>query len=262
MVTRATRTAEVGGARIVYTVSGSAESPALLIVHGWGSGRADWDLVLDELGDDVRVIVPDLPSHGGSTTAGGVTIGDLADLVLAVLAAEGIASAVVAGHSMGGAIALESALHRPDLVTRVVGVDTYHYAQVYPAQPEEIAAGFLDSFRSSLEQGVAALVELSSVPTTPEAVRVHVRSTTRAVAADSTGLAELAGCLRWDLDAALDRSFVPIECMVAADLADPAMLARYANRITFDAVHGIGHYFPLEDAAGTAARLRAAIEAA
>jgi pimeloyl-ACP methyl ester carboxylesterase len=98
-----------------YRVGGEGEP--LLLVHGLGGSGENWVEVLPELVQRHRVLVVDLPGHAGSAPPpAGATTGDFADSVARVLDAEGIESAVVAGHSFGGLVALRLAHTRPELV--------------------------------------------------------------------------------------------------------------------------------------------------
>ena len=102
-----------GGVR--YRVGGEGEP--LLLVHGLGGSGDNWVEVLPELVRRHRVIVVDLPGHAGSASLpAGATVGDFASSVAGVLEAEQVESALVAGHSFGGLVALRLAHARPELV--------------------------------------------------------------------------------------------------------------------------------------------------
>ena len=95
---------------------GGAGSPVLL-VHGLGGSAENWVEVVPELVRRHRVIAVDLPGHAGSEPLGrGATMDDFASATAKVLDAEGVDRAVVAGHSLGGLVALRLARKRPDLV--------------------------------------------------------------------------------------------------------------------------------------------------
>lgn len=95
---------------------GGAGNPVLL-VHGLGGSADNWVEVVPELVQRHRVIAVDLPGHAGSAPlALGATMDDFAAATAAVLDAEGLDGAVVAGHSLGGLVALRLARTRPDLV--------------------------------------------------------------------------------------------------------------------------------------------------
>jgi pimeloyl-ACP methyl ester carboxylesterase len=46
---------------------GSADKPAILIIHGFPGNATDWDATAKALSDDYRVIVPDLKGFGNNT---------------------------------------------------------------------------------------------------------------------------------------------------------------------------------------------------
>jgi pimeloyl-ACP methyl ester carboxylesterase len=101
--------------RTVYHVGG--EGQPVLLVHGLAGGSANWCEVVPELVRGHRVIAVDLPGHAGSPPLpSGATVDDFAAEVAAVLDAEGVESALVAGHSFGGLVALRLAHRRPELV--------------------------------------------------------------------------------------------------------------------------------------------------
>jgi pimeloyl-ACP methyl ester carboxylesterase len=106
-----------GGLR--YFVGGAG--PPILLVHGLGGMASSWRLVAPALAADRRVIVPDLPGHGGSPAlAAAPTIDPFAEAVLAVAAAEEAVPAPWVGHSLGGLVGLRAAVRRPEAVTGLV----------------------------------------------------------------------------------------------------------------------------------------------
>ncbi|MCB8923450.1 MAG: alpha/beta hydrolase [Ardenticatenaceae bacterium] len=89
---------------IFYTQQGGGDGPALLLIHGAGGSHLDWPAGLRRL-DDTAVYTLDLPGHGRSTGNGRHSINGYADVVADFMAAMGLGRVVLAGHSMGGAIA-------------------------------------------------------------------------------------------------------------------------------------------------------------
>ncbi|WP_368497550.1 alpha/beta fold hydrolase [Herbiconiux sp. A18JL235] len=114
---------ESGGVAIDYEVLGDRSRPAVLLVHGFSSGRdanwlrPRWGKALDETG--FSVVALDLRGHGRSGRPHSLAAYALprfrADLV-AVLDAAGVPSVHVLGYSLGARLAWDLALAHPDRV--------------------------------------------------------------------------------------------------------------------------------------------------
>jgi pimeloyl-ACP methyl ester carboxylesterase len=113
------RFAEVRATRLRYLAAG--EGDPLLLVHGLGGAAANWLALAPLLLPGRRLLVPELPGHGGSERlAAAPSLRVYADRLAGVLEHEGIGPAAVVGHSLGGAIALRLAIRRPDSVSALV----------------------------------------------------------------------------------------------------------------------------------------------
>jgi pimeloyl-ACP methyl ester carboxylesterase len=113
------RLAEVKGVRMRYFVGG--EGPPLLLVHGLGGAASNWTELAPLLAQRHRLLVPDLPGHGGSTALPAVSgLEPFADRVALVAEREGMLPAPVVGHSLGGMVVLRLALRRPADVQALV----------------------------------------------------------------------------------------------------------------------------------------------
>lgn len=95
-------------------------SDALLLVHGLGGTANFWAPVVAAFAPTHRVIVPDLPGAGRSAPGAAASIEHLAQLLLALLDALGIAHAHVAGHSMGSIVCQHLAALAPGRVRDLV----------------------------------------------------------------------------------------------------------------------------------------------
>jgi 3-oxoadipate enol-lactonase len=91
------------------------EGPPILLLHGVGGAASNWTLVAPELLRLGRVVVPDLPGHGGSSAlpAPPETLDPFADRVAPLLEEPGL----VVGHSLGGVVALRLASRWPERVS-------------------------------------------------------------------------------------------------------------------------------------------------
>ena len=95
----------------------SEAEPALpvILLHGAGGMHLYWPPEMRRLAGR-QTYALDLPGHGQSTGEGFRTIGEMTRAVLAWMDALSLGRAVVVGHSMGGAVALELALSAPQRV--------------------------------------------------------------------------------------------------------------------------------------------------
>jgi pimeloyl-ACP methyl ester carboxylesterase len=113
------RFAEVRGCRLRYLVGGVGEP--LMLVHGLGGGAANWLALAPLLLPDRRLLVPELPGHGGSAPLPAApSLNVYADRLGLLLEHEAMAPAAVVGHSLGGAISLRLAIRRPGVVSSLV----------------------------------------------------------------------------------------------------------------------------------------------
>jgi pimeloyl-ACP methyl ester carboxylesterase len=113
------RFADVKGVRMRYFVAG--EGSPLVLVHGLGGAASNFTELVPLLLPGRRLLVPDLPGHGGSSALPGVSgLEPFADRVAAVAEREGMLPAPVLGHSLGGMVVLRLALRRPDAVQALV----------------------------------------------------------------------------------------------------------------------------------------------
>jgi 3-oxoadipate enol-lactonase len=112
---------------IVLDCEPSGEGPPLLLIMGMSGTALHWgEPFLGELRRDFEVLVYDHRGVGHSSRLEGpVTIAQLAQDAAGLLDALGIATADVLGISMGGMIAQELVLARPDLVRTLTLGCTY-----------------------------------------------------------------------------------------------------------------------------------------
>jgi (E)-2-((N-methylformamido)methylene)succinate hydrolase len=117
-----------------YTLQGQGEP--VVLVHGVGMASAVWRPQADALAREVQVVSCDLLGHGASDLPPeGVTLGDYARQLAALLDHLGMPQANVVGHSMGALVALEFALHYPARTLRVAAVNA-----VFQRTPQQRAA--------------------------------------------------------------------------------------------------------------------------
>ena len=113
----------VNGVELAYQEFGSG-TPLVLLHGGFGSVEM-FGPNLDLLAAGRRVIGVDLPSHGRSPAAERpMRFEAMADDIAALIGALGLARAAIMGFSLGGGVALRTAIQHPRLVERLVLVST------------------------------------------------------------------------------------------------------------------------------------------
>lgn len=120
-----------------HAPDGAAGIP-LLLVHGAGGTHRTWPASLREM-PGRRVLSVDLPGHGVAPPPGETTIAGYATCLLGMLDALAIPRIVLAGQSMGGAIALTLALEAPARVAGLLLVGTGARLRIAPALLEASA---------------------------------------------------------------------------------------------------------------------------
>jgi pimeloyl-ACP methyl ester carboxylesterase len=109
-------TVPVDNGHLRYREAGAG--PPVVLLHGGGLDGRSWDDQVGPLSADHRVITPDARGHGGSSTA--TAPYRHCDDVAALLRALDTGPVTLVGLSMGGGIAVDTALEHPEVVSALV----------------------------------------------------------------------------------------------------------------------------------------------
>ena len=103
-------------------VKGPADSPTVVLLHGWmATGGLNWFQSFGPLGQSFRVIAPDLAGHGqGLRSWKAFSLRDCAEDVAQLIEKTTTGPVIVAGYSMGGAVAQLLWKHHPEKVAGLV----------------------------------------------------------------------------------------------------------------------------------------------
>lgn len=129
---------------LFYVRRGPAEpgaGGALVCVHGAGGTHQHWGNQFRSLSQARSLIALDLPGHGRSAGPGRSSVAAYCQVLVAALDSLGLEQVVLSGHSMGGAIALWTALEFPERVARLVLVSSGARLPVLPALFEHLEQG-------------------------------------------------------------------------------------------------------------------------
>ncbi len=108
------------GVKLAYTDTGEGEQ-TIIFIHGLGSYIPAWNRIIPELSKSYRCIAIDLPGYGKSSKAphsGLMTY--YADVVNELVDTLNIKDFNIAGHSMGGQIAIVYGLSWPEKVNNLI----------------------------------------------------------------------------------------------------------------------------------------------
>lgn len=143
----------VNGINIAYERRG--KGTPLMLVHGFPLDSSSWNEVIPLLEDKFDLILPDLRGLGQSTTIESqYTMSDMADDLAGLLDHLGIKKTAIAGHSMGGYVALAFAKKYPDWVSGL-GLVSSQAA----GDPPERKEGRYKTAADVTEKGVGVVVE-------------------------------------------------------------------------------------------------------
>jgi len=242
-------TIDVNGISLFYTDQGKGE--LVLLIHGLGSSREDWELQLPVLTPSYRVVAVDLRGHGQSSKpAGPYSLEMFAGDVAALIEALDIGPCHVVGLSLGAMTTLELAATRPDLVRSAVVVNAG--PDFIPRTLKERAMVWQ---RLTLVRtlGLRKLGQLVADRTLPDEDQAELRERVAEVIADNDKAAYLASMraiVGWSVVDRLDQITSPM-LVVASELdytpvesKQPIVDEAQDARLTV--VAGARHLLPIE----------------
>ncbi len=108
---------------VEYDAYGSANTPTVLLLHGFLADRTTWTATASRLAQSHRVLVPDLPGHGSAkfgSASESHTLDVVAEVIDTILAREQTRALDLIGYATGGRAALYYAATRADRVQRLI----------------------------------------------------------------------------------------------------------------------------------------------
>ena len=152
------------------------QRPVVVLVHGIASRAAQWEHVMERLGQTCHVLAPDLLGHGESAKPrGDYSIGAHACGIRDLLAALGHDRVTLVGHSLGGGIAMQFAYQFPERAERLalvcaggLGPEVSPFLRAATLPGSEVVIPLLASrWARSLGGAVGGLLAAAGVPVSP-----------------------------------------------------------------------------------------------
>ena len=239
---------------LYYFASGghNFSRPPIVLIHGAGGHHLYWPPQVRRL-QDQRVLALDLPGHGKSSGTGHQTIGAYARDVAEFIQAVGLSTAVLVGHSMGGAIALAMAEAEPK---RVLGLGLIATGARLRVAPELLQAA---ADPVSFSEAVALAGELSFAPRSSPRLKTLAAARMRETR-PSVLYGDFLACDAFDMSARLADIAAPTIILCGAeDRMTPPMYSAFLKaRIRgagLDILPDAGHMLMLEQPDEVAARV-------
>jgi pimeloyl-ACP methyl ester carboxylesterase len=224
---------------------GRGSAPPIVFLHASAGDGTHFEAQLAHLRPRRRALAIDLRGHGRSSEArdGDYRIESMATDVLGALDALGLERVALAGHSMGGAVAVATAALLPSAIERLVLLDPASDGRDVPREAVEgiIAAMHEEAtYLSSIEQYWAPMLAPST-----EAVRARVlrglRTTARPAVRDS-----LADLFSFDPITPLRAYPGPRHSVITSFNETPSALHAKVPEVRVRKVEGTGHWLHLD----------------
>ena len=152
---------KINGIELAYALHGTGIP--LVLLHGFPLDHHIWDEVIPLLENTFTLIIPDLRGFGESTTVDTPhTMEDFASDIAGLLNHIGIEKAAIAGHSMGGYVALAFAKLFPERVSGLGLVSSQALAD-----PPDRKEGRYKSAADVAENGIDGVVDAMTSKFTP-----------------------------------------------------------------------------------------------
>lgn len=248
-------TTTVNGINLAYSRLGNGTP--LMLVHGFPLDSNSWNEIIPFLESEFDIIAPDLRGFGQSTTINTpYTISDMADDLVALLDYLGIKKIAIAGHSMGGYVALAFAKKYPDRMSGL-GLISSQAA----GDPPDRKEGRYKTAADVAEKGVGVVVDAMSPKLSADArVQEFVRGLIAKQGKDGVIGALKAMAEREDLTSIISSFQFPIVLIHGdADLLIPMDRSKEIKTTTPSAkyveVKGAGHMPMMEFSKETAIAL-------
>ena len=239
----------VGDADLHYEVAGTGDTVVLL--HGLGSSRRDWESQIARLSTQYRVVSIDLRGHGRSSRPRGpYRMADFAADIAAILAHLGVDSAHICGISLGGMVAFQLAADFPERVRTLAIINS---GPAFPGRTLKGRLTLLSRFAVIRMKGLPALAPIIAGRLFPKPEQeLHRRTFIQRFAENDRSAYEhtMRAIGKFDVSDRLDRIRCPVLVLASdRDYTPVAAKEAYVSRLA-DArlvvIRDSGHASPID----------------
>ncbi|MCB0027636.1 MAG: alpha/beta hydrolase [Anaerolineales bacterium] len=233
-----------------------ADLPALVLIHGAGGRGGDWPFQWQQSGfvqsrgqprwvTDFPLFFLDLPGHGNSEGPGRDSVLGYAEMVVAFVRELGLRRVVLAGHSLGGAIALQAALLDASRLAGLVLIGTGAQMPV----SEMILTGLQTQFAETVAMINKFAWRKNSAPVQRDVAVQHMVAT-----GSDTLYGDFYACSQFDLRAEIGQIELPALVVVGAEdrmmpAAHSQFLVDHMPAAELLVIPEAGHFVMIEKAA-------------
>jgi len=219
------------------------DRPTLILIHGSGGSSLAWRIQLRYLDDKINVAALELPGHGQTPGPPLETVNSLAGwLIKALEAWSWPRPLVLAGASLGGFAALETALLRSDLLAGLVLIST---GPAFNSEPD-----FIETLEQNRPDGLQKFIQSAFAPQThPGTIGQSLKIL--AAVPPEVWRADLAAARSFDRRSEIQKIKVPtlVLCGALDRLTPPehsSFLAAHIPGARLEIIEGAGHMVALE----------------
>jgi pimeloyl-ACP methyl ester carboxylesterase len=119
-----------------YPTSPGVTAEPLIVLHGLFGAAINWRHICQALQPGREIYALDLRNHGRSPHVSSMTFPHMARDVLEFMDAKRLSACDILGHSLGGKVAMQAALERPEQFTRLIVADIA--PKYYPPRHDDI----------------------------------------------------------------------------------------------------------------------------
>ena len=254
-ITETNVTMIINNLSVSYSDFGPVEAPVVILIHGFPLNKSMWNLQIEALRDDYRVIAYDVRGHGDSDAGNeDFSIDLFANDLISFMDSLNIRKAVVCGLSMGGYIALNAAGNYQERFDALILSDTQYMADTPEVRENRLAAienirknGLEDYAHESIKKLFAPASHLSKDTEIASVKEMIVNSSKQSIYQTLHALA-----IRKETSAILSHIKIPVLILVGKDdIITPVEMAesmhKKINGSQLNIIEHAGHLSNMEN---------------